>query len=180
MDLKLIPVCSEKEHIMEYNYSEKYNCDICNHRGISYNCINCEYYRCSKCHRDILSKGGDKHGGLRVSHSDLIKIRKDEQFRIDKDGLFDWIVRTSSEDMGLYYYNVITKTISYDYPITSPPNISPETILKDNPLSENFIYSSEGILTENNNTEIKNNNTEIENNNFIFRIMKCVKDRWSY
>ena len=115
MDLKLIPVCSEKEHIMEYNYSEKYNCDICNHRGISYNCINCEYYRCSKCHRDILSKGGDKHGGLRVSHSDLIKIRKDEQFRIDKDGLFDWIVRTSSEDMGLYYYNVITIFFLYFY-----------------------------------------------------------------
>jgi len=104
---------------------------------------------------------------LQVSTSELDKIIRQEQIRIDTDGLFDWIVRIS-KDKELYYYNGITKGISYDYPITAVPDVSPETILKENSLSPEIIL--EEFLPE--------NNPEIEDNNFIFRIMKCVRDRW--
>ena len=165
MNLELIPVCSEKDHDIRYKYNEEFYCVICNNEGTSYRCINCEYCICSKCHRNLQKMIKT----LRVSSSDLDKMRKDEQFRIDIDGLFDWVVRIS-KSKELYYYNVITKTISYDYPSTLEPDVSPEIILEENSLSPEIIL--EEIL--------KDNHSEIEGNNFIFRIMKCVRERRLY
>ena len=55
MNFQLIPICSEIEHEMEYKYKDEGHCDICSKSGISYRCINCDYSRCSGCHRDILA-----------------------------------------------------------------------------------------------------------------------------
>jgi len=167
MNLELIPICNDQGHDIRYKYNDEFYCVICNNEGTSYRCINCEYCICSKCHRNLLKKEKEKLSLLQVSTSELDKIIRQEQIRIDTDGLFDWIVRIS-KDKELYYYNGITKGISYDYPITAVPDVSPETILKENSLSPEIIL--EEILPE--------NNPEIEDNNFIFRIMKCVRDRW--
>ena len=55
MILKLIPICSEIDHELKYKYTKGKICEICGTSDISYQCINCEYGRCSKCHRDILA-----------------------------------------------------------------------------------------------------------------------------
>ena len=56
MDFTLVPICTFSEHELEYDYKEGYKCDICDKHNVSYRCINCEYSRCSKCHRNILGE----------------------------------------------------------------------------------------------------------------------------
>jgi len=59
---------------------------------------------------------------------------KDEQEKLNEDGLYLWIVELSKETGELYYYNIETRSISYDYPklFRIPPKsplFTPETEL---------------------------------------------------
>ena len=56
MDLSLIPICNESNHILEYKYKRNLYCVICNRKGISNYCIHCDYIRCARCHKNIIDK----------------------------------------------------------------------------------------------------------------------------
>lgn len=122
MDLRLIPVCNDKDHEMEYKYKNTYNCDICHRKGISYRCINCEYSRCSKCHGDIMAS---EEISERLKKE---KIKNDivlAESKLKKDSLTDWSVMVS--DGEICYVNKLMKTYSFDYPYVRPPEDSPNT-----------------------------------------------------
>jgi len=111
MNLTLIPVCSEKEHELDYDYKEGYKCEICFKVGVSYRCNNCDYRRCSKCHRDILASEEIKEG-LKVA-----KLKNDiriVEYNLKRDNLDDWEVIISNSD--ICYINKLTHKYSYDYP----------------------------------------------------------------
>lgn len=120
MDFTLIPICYDKEHIMENNYKDdeyaEYYCNICNEKGIAYICLNCEYFRCSKCHLEIL-KEKRLDDAIKSSMTKKITERlQEEQYKLNKDGLDKWCVDLLKDTGELYYYNINTKSISYDYP----------------------------------------------------------------
>lgn len=120
MDFRLIPICSEIDHDMEYKYKDGYNCDICGRKNISYRCKNCEYSRCSGCHRDILAS---KEISERLR---LARIKNDiklAELTLKEDGLFQWEVMVSNGE--ICYINKLTRTYSFDYPYTLTPDDSP-------------------------------------------------------
>lgn len=120
MDFRLIPICSEIDHEMSYKYKEGCRCDICSKQGISYRCKNCEYSRCSGCHRDIL-------GSIEISE----RLRKEKikndiklaELKLKEDGLTQWDVMVSNGE--ICYVNKLVKTYSFDYPYTDKPSLSP-------------------------------------------------------
>ena len=122
MNLQLIPICSEIEHEMIYKYKEGWICDICNKENISYRCKNCEYSRCSGCHRDIL-------GSIEISK----RLRKEKikndiklaELKLKEDGLTQWDVMVSNGE--ICYVNKLVKTYSFDYPMIDKPIASPVT-----------------------------------------------------
>ena len=132
MELTLIPVCSERDHVLGYKYkSHDVHCDLCNKGGISYQCSNCDYKICSKCQRSLIKSDSKIKQSMKGKLSSRIK---DEQEKLNEDGLSLWIVELSKETGELYYYNIETRSISYDYPklFRIPPTsplFTPETEL---------------------------------------------------
>ena len=119
MDLTLIPICSVKDHDLKYNYKIDYSCEICNKSDISYCCINCEYGRCSKCHRDILK---DKELRDRLRLAKLKNDIKLAELKLIQDKFNEWKVMVS--DGKIIYVNKTLSTYSYNYPQSlkfSPP-----------------------------------------------------------
>jgi len=147
MDLTLIPICNEQDHIVDNNkYRDReFNCSICNREGIYHQCINCDYSRCETCHMRSLRKIRDKQyeRAIKISiHESLRKSLLREQSKLNKDGLREWSVKISRKDKELYYYNNYTRSISFDYPkIFKIPDRSPV-------LSESEIRLSEPVLSE--------------------------------
>ena len=44
MDLTLVPICNDQEHILDNKYRiREYYCSICYKEGINYQCINCDF-----------------------------------------------------------------------------------------------------------------------------------------
>ena len=121
MNFQLVPICSEVEHEMKYNYKESHRCDICNKTGISYMCINCEYSRCSKCHRDILAS---EEISERLKKAKLKNSIKLAEVRLKDDGLDGWDVMVINGE--ICYINKLCRTYSYDYPKSTTPKLSPE------------------------------------------------------
>lgn len=118
MDFTLVPVCSDKEHIMRYKYKEDHYCDICNKQRVSYCCDNCDYYRCSTCHLDLLAEIKIKE---RLRLAKLKNEFKLAELNLKNDNLHSWEVMVS--DGEILYINKLTKTYSYDYPLyMSPPS----------------------------------------------------------
>lgn len=127
MDLTLIPICSVKDHDLKYNYKIDYICEICNKSDISYCCINCEYGRCSKCHRDILASEEIKER-LR-----LAKLKNDiklAELKLIQDKFNEWKVMVS--DGKIIYVNKTLSTYSYNYPRSLKFSPSPKKESYDN------------------------------------------------
>ena len=131
MDFTLVPICSEIDHDLKYNYKEGYKCEICNKSYISYRCVNCDYGRCSGCHRDILAEKEIKE---RLKHERIKKDIKHAENKLKKDGLDDWNVMVVNGE--ICYINKLVKTYSYDYPLSVEPDLSPETIETPLPIPE--------------------------------------------
>lgn len=121
MDLQLIPICSEIDHDMSYKYKERGICDICNKGGVSYKCSNCEYSRCSGCHRDILAS---KEISERLRKGKIKNDIKLAEFKLKEDGLTQWNAMVSNGE--ICYVNKLRNTYSFDYPYTDKPNLSPD------------------------------------------------------
>tara|TARA_A200000113_G_C8831751_1_gene343952 strand:- start:408 stop:875 length:468 start_codon:yes stop_codon:yes gene_type:complete len=121
MNLTLVPICSEIDHDLNYDYNENTKCEICMKNYVSYRCINCDYGRCSKCHRDILAAEEIKER-LRIAKiKNNIKIAEKN---LKKDHLDDWDVMVVQGE--ICYINKLTRSYSYDYPLSkSPPVVSP-------------------------------------------------------
>jgi hypothetical protein len=130
MDLTLVPICNDQEHILDNKYRiREYYCSICYKEGINYQCINCDYARCEQCHKDVLRDIRDKQfeALIKISmnkalHKSLLR----EQSKLTKDGLTEWSAKISRKQKELYYYNNRTRTISFDYPIFKLPDLSPD------------------------------------------------------
>tara|TARA_A100001015_G_scaffold148400_1_gene164597 strand:+ start:7181 stop:7657 length:477 start_codon:yes stop_codon:yes gene_type:complete len=122
MDFTLVPICSEVDHEMEYIHKSG-KCDICRKNNISYCCINCEYSRCSRCHRDILAEQEIKS---RLIHERIKNNIKLAEGRLKEDGLCDWDVMVV--DGEICYINKLLRTYSYDYPKSKTPELSPELV----------------------------------------------------
>ena len=123
MNFTLIPICSEIEHDLKYDYKVGHNCEICKKSDISYRCANCDYGRCSGCHRDILASEKIKER-LR-----LAKLKNDIKLAencLKVDNLDDWDVMVSNGE--ICYINKLTRSYSFDYPSKSSPDLSPDTI----------------------------------------------------
>ena len=130
MELTLVPICSEIDHVLNYDYKIGYSCEICKKSDISYRCANCDYGRCSGCHRDVLASERIKER-LRIAKlKNDIKI-SENSLKVDK--LDDWGVMVSNGE--ICYINKLTRSYSFDYPYSgktlgkSPdtkPDISPD------------------------------------------------------
>ena len=121
MDLQLIPICSEIDHDMGYKYKEGGICDICEKQGVAYRCNNCEYSRCSRCHRDILAS---KEISERLRKG---KIKNDinlAELKLKEDGLTQW--NAMVRDGEICYVNKLRNTYSFDYPFIEKPTLSPD------------------------------------------------------
>tara|TARA_Y100000590_G_scaffold416634_1_gene515584 strand:- start:86 stop:565 length:480 start_codon:yes stop_codon:yes gene_type:complete len=118
MDLSLVPICNDNDHILEYKYKPNIYCVICNKKGISNYCIHCDYSRCAKCNKNIIDKKRrDTFKDAVMNHKKKERLRK-EQNKLNNDGMNHWIVKISDkkEKDELYYINRFTNTISFDYP----------------------------------------------------------------
>jgi len=140
MNFQLIPICSEQEHEMEYKYKEGYHCDICDRKSISYRCINCEYSRCSACHRDILAS---EEISKRLRKAKIKNDIKLAEVNLKEDGLTNWDVKVSNGE--ICYINKPMKTYSFDYPFTENPTLSPDenTSVKTDVRPVNYRKTSE-------------------------------------
>jgi len=126
MNLTLIPICSEIDHDLNYDYRSNSKCEICMKNHVSYRCINCEYGRCSMCHRDILAAEEIKER-LRIAKvKNNIKIAEKN---LKKDQLNDWDVMVVQGE--ICYINKLTRSYSYDYPIVVSPRKSPDISVTD-------------------------------------------------
>ena len=122
MNLQLIPICSEIEHEMIYKYKGGWICDICSKKNISYRCKNCEYSRCSRCHRDILASEEISERLRKEKIKNDIKLA---ELKLKEDGLTQWDVMVSNGE--ICYVNKLVKTYSFDYPMVDKPIASPVT-----------------------------------------------------
>ena len=127
MDLTLIPICSVKDHDLKYNYKIGYICEICNKSDISYCCINCEYGRCSKCHRDILASEEIKERLILAKLKNDIKLA---ELKLIQDKFNEWKVMVS--DGKIIYVNKTLSTYSYNYPRNLKFSPSPKKESYDN------------------------------------------------
>ena len=141
MNFTLVPICSEVEHEMGYYYKSDYRCDICNVQGVSYCCNNCEYSRCSKCHRNIL---GEQEIRDRLRHSRIKNNIKLAELRLKDDGLNEWDVMVV--DGEICYINKLLRTYSYDYPKSTTPESTPESL--PTPIPENYTDHIRCTFTE--------------------------------
>jgi hypothetical protein len=130
MDYTLVPICNEIPHEMRYERHDIFFCEICNKGETYYRCNYCEFSLCKNCHmnkcaentlRDKFMKPEYKHKLSRI----LGKLKKDNLFSEWKFGLTD---KTSE----IYYYNQMTNTITYEYPLQeAPPSSSPRESQED-------------------------------------------------
>ena len=120
MDFTLIPVCNEIKHVMDYHKRSSRRCDICRTGCISYQCINCEYSRCSKCHRDKLAEDDIK---VRLNYVKMKNELRLVDMKLKMDGLDNWTVMV--KDSEILYVNKLTQCHSYEYPKCDIPGISP-------------------------------------------------------
>ena len=120
MNFQLIPICSEVEHEMEYKYKDEGHCDICGKKVVSYRCKNCDYSRCSGCHRDILASEEISERLRKAKIKNDIKL---SELRLKEDGLTEWDVMVSNGE--ICYVNKLKSTYSFDYPYVVPPENSP-------------------------------------------------------
>ena len=132
MDFQLIPICSEVEHEMEYKYKVGHQCDICSRKVISYRCKNCEYSRCSRCHRDILASEEISERLRKEKIKNDIKL---SELRLTADGLTEWEVMVSNSE--ICYVKKLKSTYSFDYPYVVPPENSPITKTEVRPKTRN-------------------------------------------
>tara|TARA_Y100000389_G_scaffold75672_1_gene72327 strand:- start:1542 stop:1976 length:435 start_codon:yes stop_codon:yes gene_type:complete len=116
---------------MEYKYKEGYHCDICDRKSISYRCINCEYSRCSACHRDILASEEISKRLRKAKIKNDIKLAK---LRLKEEGLTEWDVMVSNGGGEICYVNKLMKTYSSDYPFTEKTTLSPDEDLLEETL----------------------------------------------
>ena len=123
MDFTLIPICSEIEHHLEYDKILRIHCEFCGKEGISYRCINCEYGLCNTCYMD---KMAEEELNERFSYSKIIKALVKIKEKLKQDKIFsDWFVGVSKESSEIYFYNPITRTLTYEYPLSPDPPSSP-------------------------------------------------------
>ena len=120
MALTLIPICSEIDHELHYQFKTSYICEICNKTGVSYRCINCEYGRCKECHQDIV---GSENISKRLKNGKINNDIRLAEMNLEQDALTDWRVSLFGEEV--YYVNKKTKTRTVDYPISKEPPPSP-------------------------------------------------------
>jgi len=142
MDFTLIPICSEKGHTLIIKQNGRKTCDICFRQGVFYQCTDCEESRCKLCHKEFMKLEREKtnKGGGVYSRSRCIRKKKPKELsisqncqdskilaqnKLDHDNLNEWRVKFSSSESEIYYYHVVTKSITYDYPKESPPPPSP-------------------------------------------------------
>jgi len=131
MDFTLIPICSENGHTMSNKINCHNFCDICYKGGVHYKCNDCEENWCKSCHREnkklerekSKKKRPPREKGLSISQN-FRDIKLAAQDKLDSDNLTDWRIKFTGEE--IYYYNVVTKSFTYDYPIVSEPPISPK------------------------------------------------------
>ena len=133
MDLTLIPICSEIEHHLEYDKILREHCEFCGKEGISYRCINCEYGLCNTCYMD---KMDEEELNDRFSCNKLREAIVMIKGKLKQDKIFlDWFVGVSKESDEIYFYNPITRTLTYDYPLSPEPPSSPTPLTNDTPQS---------------------------------------------
>lgn len=144
MNLTLVPICSEIDHDLNYDYRGGVKCEICMKDPVSYRCINCEYGRCSRCHKDILAAEEIKER-LRIAKvKNNIKIAEKN---LKKDQLNDWDVMVVQGE--ICYINKLTRSYSYDYPIVVSPRKSPEILVnEENPNIHHYHESYRCTFTE--------------------------------
>ena len=140
MDFSLIPICSEIKHDLIYNYKEDFKCDICGKKKISYQCKNCEYSRCKNCHHDYIAQ---EEISERIRLSKLKNDIKLSKSRLKNDGLNYWDVMVTKGE--ICFVNKLSKTYSYDYPLSIIPDPSPisykEQILPQKESTINWILN---------------------------------------
>ena len=129
MDFTLIPICSEIEHHLEYDKILEVQCNFCGKVGISYRCINCEYGTCNTCYMD---KMAEEELNDRFTFNKLRKSLANIKGKLKKDNIFlDWFVGISKESDEIYFYNQTTRTLTYEYPLSPDPPLSPTTSVDD-------------------------------------------------
>jgi len=134
MDFTLIPICSEIEHHLEYDNILKEQCAFCGKVGISYRCINCEHGLCNTCYMDKLA---EEELNERFSYSRIIKAIVKIKGKLKKDNIIsEWLVGVSKESQEIYFYNPITRTLTYEYPLSPDPPSSPTPSSYDTPGDE--------------------------------------------
>ena len=133
MDFTLIPICSEIEHHLEYDKILRSYCAFCGKEGLSYRCINCEYGLCNTCYKD---KMAEEKLNDRFSYNKLRKAIVKIKDKLKQDKIFsDWFVGLSKESDEIYFYNPITRTLTYDYPLSTEPPSSPTPLIRESPPS---------------------------------------------
>ena len=126
-DFTLTPVCSEIEHHIVYNnivdsFVGIPHCAVCKRQCIMYRCINCEYSLCGACHKD---KCGSEEISNRFTYDSIRKSIIKFKKRLIDDKLYSWSVGRAKESDDIYFYNPITNSIIYEYPLSPPPPPSP-------------------------------------------------------
>ena len=134
MDFTLTPVCSENGHTFTIKQTRHDSCDICYRHRVYYQCTDCEEGRCKSCHRECMKFERDKSNGrakskkknaeLSISQT-YLDLKTSAQNKLDADNLHEWRVKFSSSEGEIYYYHVVQKSITYDYPKSSVPPPSP-------------------------------------------------------
>ena len=145
MDLTLIPICNEIQHVMDYHRRSSRRCDICQNGCVSYQCINCEYSRCSKCHRDKLAEDDIN---ARLNYVKMKNELRLADIKLKMDGLDNWTAMV--KDKEILYVNQLTLCHSYEYPkIDIPdrspdrsPGISPDTPIETKPKFNDHVRCS--------------------------------------
>ncbi len=141
MDFTLIPVCNEIKHVMDYHIRTSHRCDICQTGRVSYQCLNCEYSRCSKCHRDKLAEDDIN---ARLNYVKMKNELRLADMKLKMDGFDNWTVMV--KDNEILYVNQLTQCHSCEYPkIDIPdrsPDRSPDTPLETKPKFNDHVRCS--------------------------------------
>jgi len=73
----------------------------------------------------------------RFSYSRIIKAIVKIKGKLKKDNIIsEWLVGVSKESQEIYFYNPITRTLTYEYPLSPDPPSSPTPSSYDTPGDE--------------------------------------------
>ena len=130
MDYTLIPICNEIPHEMRYERQDSFFCEICNKGGTYYRCNNCEYGLCKNCY---MNKCAENTLRNKFMNRDFKQKLSDILEKLKKDNIFsEWRFGITDKTNEIYFYNQMTNTITYEYPLQgAPPCISPREHLKE-------------------------------------------------